>query len=449
MAETEIDKPQVFTAIKVVGVGGAGCAAVNRMIDAGLKNVEFIAINTDAQALYSNKAEIKLHIGRETTHGLGAGADPEIGQKAAEESYEDIKNVLMGADMLFITFGAGGGTGSGAAHVVAEIAKEMDILTVAVTTKPFEFEGVKRRANAEWALDRLMPKVDAWITIPNDRLLTTIDRRVPLMETFKIADDILRQGVQGISEVITEDATEYGGINLDFNDVKRIMEGAGSALMGIGKANGENRAILATQQAIESPLLEISIDGAHRVLINVAGGTDISLAEAQDAADMVKKLVSPDADIIFGVSVKPELDDEMIVTIVATGFGASYFDKDDFTPTDFEVKEKITDDETFAKNDTALTSPASPIAPVTTPEVSTDSPAVKKPTISLDDAIKTINVDKSDRTSDVQKSFADESRATTPSWAQDPFSEPIKEDKYDKPSIFSRLMGKHDKNSKK
>lgn len=444
MAETEIDKPQVFTAIKVIGVGGAGCAAINRMIDAGLKNVQFIAMNTDAQALYSNKAEIKLHIGRETTHGLGAGADPEIGQKAAEESREDIKNVLMGADMLFITFGAGGGTGSGAAHIVAEIAKEMGILTVAVATKPFEFEGVKRRANAEWALDQLMPKVDAWITIPNDRLLTTIDRRVPLMETFKIADDILRQGVQGISEVITEDATQYGGINLDFNDVKRIMEGAGSALMGIGRASGENRAILATQQAIESPLLEISVDGAHRVLINVAGGTDISLAEAQDAADMVKKLVSPDADIIFGVSVKPELDDEMIVTIIATGFGASYFDNNDLAASDFGVRETIADKKEAAQSN--VISPASSVAPVATP--ATTEP-VAKPTVSLDDAIKTINIDKSDRGGEVQKSFTDESNSTTPSWAQDPFSEPVKEDKYDKPSIFSRLMGKHDKNNKK
>lgn len=444
MAETEIDKPQVFTAIKVIGVGGAGCAAINRMIDAGLKNVQFIAMNTDAQALYSNKAEIKLHIGRETTHGLGAGADPEIGQKAAEESREDIKNVLMGADMLFITFGAGGGTGSGAAHIVAEIAKEMGILTVAVATKPFEFEGVKRRANAEWALDQLMPKVDAWITIPNDRLLTTIDRRVPLIETFKIADDILRQGVQGISEVITEDATQYGGINLDFNDVKRIMEGAGSALMGIGRASGENRAILATQQAIESPLLEISVDGAHRVLINVAGGTDISLAEAQDAADMVKKLVSPDADIIFGVSVKPELDDEMIVTIVATGFGASYFDNNDLTPPDFEVRETVASKKEMTQSD--ATSTASPVAPVAAPAT---AEIVAKPTVSLDDAIKTINIDKGDRGGEAQKSFTDESNSTTPSWAQDPFSEPVKEDKYDKPSIFSRLMGKHDKNNKK
>jgi cell division protein FtsZ len=321
MPEVKPSDIQTFAAIKVVGVGGAGSSAINRMIDAGVQGVQFIAINTDAQALHNSRADVKIHIGRDTTRGLGAGADPAMGQKAAEESREEIKKVLEGADMLFITLGAGGGTGSGAGHVVADIAHELDILVVGVATKPFSFEGEKRRQNAEWAIGQLNQKVDTLITIPNDRLLQTIDRRTPLLETFKIADDVLRQGVQGISDLITE----HGLINLDFADVRTIMSHAGSALMGIGRANGEDRAAAAAQQAIESPLLEVSIDGARGVLFNITGGYDMSMHEVNEAAEVITSAVAPDANIIFGATLKPELEDEVIITVIATGFDAAYF----------------------------------------------------------------------------------------------------------------------------
>jgi cell division protein FtsZ len=312
---------QTFATIKVVGVGGAGGSAVNRMKDAGLAGVEFIAVNTDAQALHNSKADVKIHIGKTTTRGLGAGADPAAGQAAAEESRDEIKAALEGADMVFVTIGAGGGTGSGAGHIVAEIAREMGILVVGVATKPFSFEGEKRRANAEWAVAHLGKQVDTLITIPNDRLLQTIDRRTPLLETFKIADDVLRQGVQGISELITE----HGLINLDFADVKAIMSNAGSALMGIGRASGDNRAALAAQQAIESPLIEVSIDGARGVLFSVTGGYDMSMSEIQEAAEIITSAVAPDANIIFGATLKPEMEDELIITVIATGFDSQYF----------------------------------------------------------------------------------------------------------------------------
>lgn len=312
---------QTFATIKVVGVGGAGGAAINRMVDAGVTGVEFIAVNTDAQALHNSKAQHKIHIGRETTRGLGAGADPSVGQSAAEESREEIKKALEGADLVFITLGAGGGTGSGAGHVVASVAHELGILVVGVATKPFSFEGEKRRQNADWAITQLGQQVDTLITIPNDRLLQTIDRRTPLLETFKIADDVLRQGVQGISELITE----HGLINLDFADVKTIMQHAGSALMGIGRASGENRAVQAAQQAIESPLLEVSIDGARGVLFNIAGGYDMSMHEINEAAEVITNAVAPDANIIFGATLKPELEDELIITVIATGFDSAYF----------------------------------------------------------------------------------------------------------------------------
>lgn len=321
MPEVKPSDIQTFAAIKVVGVGGAGSSAINRMVDAGVQGVQFIAVNTDAQALHNSKADVKIHIGRDTTRGLGAGADPAVGQKAAEESAEEIKKALEGADMLFITLGAGGGTGSGAGHVVAQIAHELDILVVGVATKPFSFEGEKRRQNAEWAVQRLGQKVDTLITIPNDRLLQTIDRRTPLLETFKIADDVLRQGVQGISDLITE----HGLINLDFADVKTIMSKAGSALMGIGRASGENRAATAAQQAIESPLLEVSIDGARGVLFNITGGYDMSMHEVNEAAEVITSAVAPDANIIFGATLKPELEDEVIITVIATGFDSAYF----------------------------------------------------------------------------------------------------------------------------
>lgn len=321
MPEVKPADIQTFATIKVIGVGGAGGAAINRMVDAGVTGVQFIAVNTDAQALHNSKADVKIHIGRTTTRGLGAGADPRVGQAAAEESREEIKKALDGADMAFITLGSGGGTGSGAGHIVAEIAQDLGILVVGVATKPFSFEGEKRRINAEWAIANLGRQVDTLITIPNDRLLQTIDRRTPLLETFKIADDVLRQGVQGISELITE----HGLINLDFADVKAIMSNAGSALMGIGRASGDNRAAQAAQQAIESPLIEVSIDGARGVLFNVTGGYDMSMSEIQEAAEIITSAVAPDANIIFGATLKPDMEDELIITVIATGFDADYF----------------------------------------------------------------------------------------------------------------------------
>ena len=321
MPEVKPSDIQTFASIKVVGVGGAGGSAVNRMKEAGLAGVQFIAMNTDAQALHNSKADVKIHLGNTTTGGLGAGADPSKGEAAANESRDDISQALEGADMVFVTIGAGGGTGSGAGHVVAEIAREMGILVVGVATRPFSFEGEKRRQNAEWAISQLRRNVDTLITIPNDRLLQTIDRRTPLLETFKIADDVLRQGVQGISELITE----HGLINLDFADVKAIMSNAGSALMGIGRASGDNRASQAAQQAIESPLIEVSIDGARGVLFNVTGGYDMSMSEIQEAAEIITSAVSPDANIIFGATLKPDMEDELIITVIATGFDSAYF----------------------------------------------------------------------------------------------------------------------------
>jgi cell division protein FtsZ len=312
---------ETFARIKVVGVGGAGGAAVNRMIAAGVEGVEFIVINTDAQALHHSNAQIKLHIGKDETRGLGAGADPMVGQHAAEESIDEIKKALEGADMVFITIGAGGGTGSGAGHVVARAAKEMGILVVGFATKPFAFEGEKRRKNAELAIANLRGSVDTLIVIPNDRLLQTIDRQTPLMEAFKVADDVLRQGVQGISDLITV----HGLINLDFADVKAVMSNAGSALMGIGRASGENRAVMAAQQAIESPLLEVSIDGARGIILNIIGGNDLSMHEINTAAETITAAADPDANIIFGAAISPEIDGEVIITVVATGFDASYF----------------------------------------------------------------------------------------------------------------------------
>jgi cell division protein FtsZ len=312
---------ETFARIKVVGVGGAGGAAVNRMIAAGVDGVEFIVINTDAQALHHSNARIKIHIGKDETRGLGAGADPSVGERAAEESIEDIKKALEGSDMVFVTIGAGGGTGSGAGHVVARAAKEMGILVVGFATKPFAFEGEKRRKNAELAISNLRKSVDTLIVIPNDRLLQTIDRQTPLMEAFKVADDVLRQGVQGISDLITV----HGLINLDFADVRAVMSNAGSALMGIGRASGENRAVMAAQQAIESPLLEVSIDGARGIILNIIGGNDLSMHEINTAAETITAAADPDANIIFGAAISPEIDGEVIITVVATGFDAAYF----------------------------------------------------------------------------------------------------------------------------
>lgn len=311
---------ETFASIKVVGVGGAGGAALNRMIEAGVDGVEFIAINTDSQALHHSKAQKKLHIGKEETKGLGAGANPNTGQKAAQESIEEIRDMLAGADMVFVTIGAGGGTGSGAGHVVAKVAKDSGALVVGFATKPFAFEGDKRRANADVAIENLRQSVDTLITIPNDRLLQTIDRQTPLLEAFKVADDVLRQGVQGISDLITV----HGLINLDFADVKTIMSDAGSALMGIGRASGDDRAIKAASQAIESPLLEVSIDGARGILFNVIGGNDMSMHEINTAAEAITAAADPQANIIFGATINPELEGEIIITVVAAGFDASY-----------------------------------------------------------------------------------------------------------------------------
>jgi cell division protein FtsZ len=312
---------ETFARIKVIGVGGAGGAAINRMVDAGVEGVEFIAVNTDAQALHHSRAKVKIHIGKDATRGLGAGADPSVGETAARESLDEIKKALEGADMIFVTIGAGGGTGSGAGHVVAQAAKEMGILVVGFATKPFAFEGEKRRRNADQAITNLRSAVDTLIIIPNDRLLQTIDRQTPLVEAFKVADDVLRQGVQGISDLITV----HGLINLDFADVKAVMNDAGSALMGIGRASGENRAVQAAQQAIDSPLLEVSIDGARGILFNVIGGEDLSMHEINTAAETITNAADPDANIIFGATINPELNGELIITVVATGFDASYF----------------------------------------------------------------------------------------------------------------------------
>lgn len=312
---------ETFARIKVVGVGGAGGAAINRMVDAGVGGVEFVAVNTDAQALHHSKAHTKIHIGQEATKGLGAGADPDMGQKAAEESKEELKKALTGADMVFVTLGAGGGTGSGAGHIVARTVKDDGALVVGFATKPFAFEGEKRRRNADVAIEKLRTNVDTLIVIPNDRLLQTIDRSTPLLEAFKVADDVLRQGVQGISDLITV----HGLINLDFADVKTVMSNAGSALMGIGRASGDNRAVEAAQQAIGSPLLEVSIDGARGVLFNVIGGHDMSMHEINTAAQAITSAADPDANIIFGATINPELEGEIIITVVATGFDEAYF----------------------------------------------------------------------------------------------------------------------------
>jgi cell division protein FtsZ len=305
-----------FAVIKVIGVGGGGTNAVNRMIQAGLKGVEFIAINTDAQALALSMAPVRLQVGTKLTKGLGAGANPDIGSKAAEESREQIADALKGADMVFITAGMGGGTGTGAAPVVAEVAKEVGALAVGVVTKPFTFEGRRRQNFAEKGAALLKSKVATLITIPNDRLLQVVEKRTSIMEAFRIADDVLRQGVQGISDLIAVP----GLINLDFADVKTIMAEMGSALMGVGVSQGENRAAAAAKAAISSPLLETSIDGARGVLLNITGGSDLALFEVNEAAEIVIQAADPEANIIFGAVIDESLKDEVRVTVIATGF---------------------------------------------------------------------------------------------------------------------------------
>ncbi len=309
--------PQNYLAvIKVVGVGGGGVNAVNRMIDAGLKGVEFIAINTDAQALLMSDADVKLDIGRKLTRGLGAGANPEIGKQAAIDHTEEIEEVLRGSDMVFVTAGEGGGTGTGGAPVIAKIAKSLGALTVGVVTRPFSFEGKRRSTQAEHGIEELRKEVDTLIVIPNDRLLSISDRSISAPEAFKTADQVLLSGVQGITDLITTP----GLINLDFADVKSVMDGAGSALMGIGSARGEARATRAAELAISSPLLEASIEGAHGVLLSIAGGSDMGLFEISEAAELVAKSAHPDANIIFGTVIDDSLGDEVRVTVIAAGF---------------------------------------------------------------------------------------------------------------------------------
>ena len=309
--------PQNYLAvIKVVGVGGGGVNAINRMIDAGLKGVEFIAINTDSQQLIMSDADVKLDIGKKVTRGLGAGAAPEIGKQAAEDSADEIEELLRGADMVFVTAGEGGGTGTGGAPVIAKIAMDLGALTVGVVTRPFSFEGKRRSSQAEIGIEALREVVDTLIVIPNDRLLAISDRSISQIEAFKSADAVLLSGVQGITDLITTP----GLINLDFADVKSVMQGAGSALMGIGSARGESRATRAAELAISSPLLEASIDGAHGVLLSIAGGSDIGLFEISEAAELVHESVHPDANIIVGTVIDDALGDEVRVTVIAAGF---------------------------------------------------------------------------------------------------------------------------------
>ncbi len=317
--DTKKIQTETFARIKVVGVGGGGCNAVNRMIEDGIQGVEFIAINTDAQALMLAKAPTRVRIGEKLTRGLGAGGDPEVGRKSAEESAEDLYNVLKGADMIFVTAGLGGGTGTGAAPIVAQIAKEVGALTIGVVTRPFTFEGSKRMLSCESGMTNLKDHADTLIVIPNDRLLQIMDKKASLNESFKLADEVLRQGIQGISELITVP----GLINLDFADVKAIMSEGGAALMAVGKASGEDRARVAAEQAISSQLLDITIDGARGVLFNITGGPSLTLFEVNQAAALIRETAHPEVNMIFGAVIDPDLGDEIRVTVIATGFERS------------------------------------------------------------------------------------------------------------------------------
>jgi len=336
-------KPEIetFAKIKVVGVGGGGGSAINRMVDNGIRGVGFVAINTDVQALHYNKANEKIHIGKTVTKGLGAGMNPELGKAAAEESQNEIKEALKGCDMVFVTCGMGGGTGSGASPVVAQIAKEMGALTVAVVTKPFMFEGGQRKNIADRAFAELADKVDTIITISNDKLLQVIDKKTSLLDAFKIADDVLRQGVQGIAEIITVP----GIINADFADVKAVMANAGSALMGIGMASGENKAVEAAKEAINSNLLDMSIDGARGIVFTITGGPDLSMTEVSEAAKVITSAADDDAKIIFGAVIDEKMKDQIKITVVATGFdGRGKSQKSEmtksYTPNSFIVEKE-------------------------------------------------------------------------------------------------------------
>jgi cell division protein FtsZ len=310
------NQPESFASIKVVGVGGGGCNAVDRMIDEGLQGVEFVAINTDAQALMLSKAQTRVRIGDKLTRGLGSGGDPEIGKKAAEETSEELYNVLRGADMVFVTAGIGGGTGTGASPIISQIARELGALTIGVVTRPFTFEGAKRHKTAEVGIANLKEEADTLIVIPNDRLLQIVDKRASLQDAFRVADDVLRQGIQGISELITVP----GLINLDFADVRAIMSEGGAALMAVGRSSGDDRAREAAEQAISSELLDITIDGARGILFNVTGGPELTLFEVNQAAAIIKETAHPDVNLIFGAVIDPNMGEEIRVTVIATGF---------------------------------------------------------------------------------------------------------------------------------
>ena len=456
---------ETFARIKVVGVGGAGGAAVNRMVDAGVSGVEFIVINTDAQAIHHSKAQTKVHIGGDTTKGLGAGADPQVGESAASISREEIAKALEGADMVFVTIGAGGGTGSGAGHVVAEIAKEQGALVVGFATRPFAFEGEKRRRNAEYAIDKLRDEVDTLITVPNDRLLQTIDRKTPLLDAFKVADDVLRQGVQGISDLITV----HGLINLDFADVKAVMSNAGSALMGIGRASGDDRATEAAHQAIESPLLEVSIDGARGILFNVIGGLDMSMHEINAAAETITAAVDPEANIIFGATINPELEGEIIITVVATGFEASYFAnrrqvRETTAASMSPLRQTVSEPDAVTPDDEpeekAEKEESSPVVLGDTPRVSKADDAVNDEVTKLDtvtdtktmtdEDIKDINLDVDDDKPDSASDFTSD-KPVPNIWTFDADHKEEDDDKFDKPSFLRRLTRrgkKHDDEDK-
>jgi len=342
---------ETFAKIKVIGVGGSGGSAVNRMIEAGIKGVEFIAVNTDVQALHYNKAAKKLHIGKTITRGLGAGMNPDVGGSAAQESQNEIRDLLKDTDMVFVTCGLGGGTGTGAAPIVAEIARDLGALTVAVVTKPFAFEGAQRKNIAERGLMELTDKVDTIITIPNDKLLQVIDKKTSLLDAFMVVDEILRQGVQGIAELITIP----GLINVDFADVKAVMANTGSALMGIGEASGENKAIEAAKAAINSPLLEMSIEGAKGILFTITGGPNLAMSEVNEAAKVITASADEDAKIIFGTVINEKMKDEIKVTVVATGFGnkgsvpkeREVINNERYVPTSFVAAEEEKRDDRF------------------------------------------------------------------------------------------------------
>ena len=439
--ELEIDT-EPFAAIKVVGVGGAGNNAVNRMINSSVKGVEFIAINTDAQALLSSLAPYRIQIGEKLTKGLGAGANPEVGQKAAEESRDEIMKALRGADMVFITAGMGGGTGTGAAPVVAECAKELGALTVGVVTRPFMFEARRRQSQSEWGVGRMRDQVDALITISNDRLLQIVQKSASIMDAFRIADDVLRQGVQGMSDLIVIP----GLINLDFADVRAIMTKAGSALMGIGRASGDDRAVKAAQQAIESPLIEVSIDGARGVLFNVTGGYDMSMSEIQEAAELITSAVAPEANIIFGATLKPDMEDELIITVVATGFDAAYF-----------AKKTSSDNNTTEETSGGLSYDHSSSSDEVTATPETIDYAVKDLDLNkLDvDEDQPTNASVSDFTSDEEPESPWHSTSFSSETTDEPSSpfgstddDEKSDDKYDTPSFLRRRFGRSKKDKK-